>query len=103
MAAKVASGTRVTRCGTDLSAHRARPLTTTMASLATRSLALARTHTSRAVSSRLLSTTRVVRQEATPNLGSVPPAKKPVGAFRGGCVPCSLVELRGCLELIRDV
>ena len=36
---------------------------------------------------RLLSTTRVVREEAAaPNLGSVPPAKKPVGAFRGGCV-----------------
>ncbi|KAI0789807.1 hypothetical protein C8Q75DRAFT_764917 [Abortiporus biennis] len=38
-------------------------------------------------SRRLLSTTRVVRDEATsPNLGTVPPPKKPVGAFRGGIV-----------------
>ncbi|KAI0713999.1 hypothetical protein C8T65DRAFT_645170 [Cerioporus squamosus] len=57
-----------------------------MASLAARTLPLARAHSSRTVSSRLLSTTRVVRQEATPNLGSVPPVKKPVGAFRGGIV-----------------
>ena len=81
-------GNASTRCGTDLSGHtRVRPLTTTMASLAARSLPLARTHSARAAPRRLLSTTRVVRQEATPNLGSVPPAKKPVGAFRGGCVP----------------
>ncbi len=57
-----------------------------MASLAARALPLARTQSAR-IQSRLLSTTRVVRQEATPNLGTVPPAKKPVGAFRGGCVP----------------
>lgn len=63
---------------------RVRPLTTTMASLAARTLPVARIPYSRVVSHRLLSTTRVVRQEATPNLGSVPPAKKPVGAFRGG-------------------
>ncbi|KAI0643176.1 hypothetical protein C8Q79DRAFT_1013138 [Trametes meyenii] len=56
-----------------------------MASLAARALPLARTHSSRAPS-RLLSTTRVVRQETTPNLGTVPAAKKPVGAFRGGIV-----------------
>ncbi|TBU31835.1 hypothetical protein BD309DRAFT_1026586 [Dichomitus squalens] len=53
--------------------------------LASRSLSLARTTRPR-VSSRLLSTTRAVREEASPNLGSVPPAKKPVGAFRGGIV-----------------
>ncbi|KAI0087813.1 hypothetical protein BDY19DRAFT_892568 [Irpex rosettiformis] len=39
------------------------------------------------VGRRLLSTSSVIRQEAasaTPNIGSVPPPKKPVGAFRGG-------------------
>lgn len=61
------------------------PTATTMASLAARALPLARTQPAR-IQTRLLSTTRVVRQEATPNLGAVPPAKKPVGAFRGGCV-----------------
>ncbi|EJF63175.1 hypothetical protein DICSQDRAFT_82590 [Dichomitus squalens LYAD-421 SS1] len=53
--------------------------------LASRSLSLARATRPR-VSSRLLSTTRAVCEEASPNLGSVPPAKKPVGAFRGGIV-----------------
>ncbi|KAI0755129.1 hypothetical protein C8Q80DRAFT_412278 [Daedaleopsis nitida] len=57
-----------------------------MASLAARTFALARIPPSRAASCRLISTTRAVRQEASPNLGSVPPAKKPVGAFRGGIV-----------------
>ncbi|KAI0631996.1 hypothetical protein C8Q77DRAFT_1158680 [Trametes polyzona] len=57
-----------------------------MASLAARTLPLARTHAVR-TQSRLLSTTRAVRQEAAaPNFGSVPPPKKPVGAFRGGIV-----------------
>ncbi|KAF7796265.1 hypothetical protein EIP86_007439 [Pleurotus ostreatoroseus] len=39
-------------------------------------------------SQRWLSTTRVVREEAaaSPNLGTLPPPKKPVGAFRGGIV-----------------
>ncbi|KAH9841420.1 uncharacterized protein C8Q71DRAFT_845601 [Rhodofomes roseus] len=40
------------------------------------------------LSKRALSTTRIVREAApaTPNLGTVPPPKKPVGAFRGGVV-----------------
>ncbi|KAI0731927.1 hypothetical protein C8Q72DRAFT_182419 [Fomitopsis betulina] len=43
---------------------------------------------SSAFSRRALSTSRVVRSEAvpTPNIGTVPPPKKPVGAFRGGVV-----------------
>ncbi|EPT05119.1 hypothetical protein FOMPIDRAFT_1021481 [Fomitopsis schrenkii] len=44
---------------------------------------------SSALSRRALSTSRVVRSEAapaTPNIGTVPPPKKPVGAFRGGVV-----------------
>ncbi|KAK7681602.1 hypothetical protein QCA50_015335 [Cerrena zonata] len=45
----------------------------------------------RLVSRRLISTTQVVREAAptpaaAPNLGSIPPPKKPVGAFRGGIV-----------------
>jgi hypothetical protein len=36
--------------------------------------------------SRLLSTTRVVCNEAVPNLGTVPAQKKPIGGFRGGFV-----------------
>ncbi|KAH9889810.1 hypothetical protein C8Q73DRAFT_705571 [Cubamyces lactineus] len=56
-----------------------------MASFVSRALPLVRTQPSR-ISTRLLSTTRVARQEVTPNLGTVPPAKKPVGAFRGGIV-----------------
>ncbi|KAH9847892.1 hypothetical protein C2E23DRAFT_740637 [Lenzites betulinus] len=56
-----------------------------MASLAARACPLARTQFVR-TQTRLLSNTRVVRQEATPNIGSVPPAKRPVGAFRGGIV-----------------
>ncbi|KAG1861723.1 hypothetical protein DFJ58DRAFT_776776 [Suillus subalutaceus] len=37
---------------------------------------------------RFLSTTRVLREEATtsPNLGSVQPQKRPVGGFRGGII-----------------
>ncbi|GJE88266.1 hypothetical protein PsYK624_043490 [Phanerochaete sordida] len=40
------------------------------------------------ITRRTLSTSRVLRQEASaaPNLGHVPPPKKPVGAFRGGIV-----------------
>ncbi|KAI0821999.1 hypothetical protein BC628DRAFT_1391915 [Trametes gibbosa] len=56
-----------------------------MASLAACARPLVRTH-SALIQNRLLSTTRVVRQDATPNIGSVPPAKKPIGAFRGGIV-----------------
>ncbi|KAI1793303.1 hypothetical protein LXA43DRAFT_885882 [Ganoderma leucocontextum] len=55
------------------------------ARLASRSFSLAKMAPQR-TPTRLLSTTRAVRQENTPNLGSVPPAKKPVGAFRGGIV-----------------
>ncbi|PIL22399.1 hypothetical protein GSI_15087 [Ganoderma sinense ZZ0214-1] len=55
------------------------------ARLASRSFSLAKAASQRSPS-RLLSTTRVVCQETTPNLGSVPPAPKPVGAFRGGVV-----------------
>ncbi|KAI0076321.1 hypothetical protein K474DRAFT_1663155 [Panus rudis PR-1116 ss-1] len=43
----------------------------------------------RVVPKRFISTTQVLRNEAstsTPNVGSVPPPKKPVGAFRGGIV-----------------
>ncbi|KAJ3485533.1 hypothetical protein NLI96_g4903 [Meripilus lineatus] len=54
-------------------------------------LARSITHTRRAplaVQRRLISTTNVVREAAapTPNVGTVPPPKKPVGAFRGGIV-----------------
>ncbi|PCH40249.1 hypothetical protein WOLCODRAFT_136745 [Wolfiporia cocos MD-104 SS10] len=38
------------------------------------------------LSARTLSTSHVAREAAAPNLGSVPPPKKPVGAFRGGIV-----------------
>jgi hypothetical protein len=41
------------------------------------------------ITRRAFTTSHIVRQEATttaPNLGHVPPPKKPVGAFRGGCV-----------------
>lgn len=68
-----------------------RPLPPTMSSL--RCLAAS----SRAVilrpsaptSARLLSSTRVARDTVVPagaNLGTIPPPKKPVGGFRGGCV-----------------
>ncbi|KAI0917368.1 hypothetical protein AcW1_007430 [Taiwanofungus camphoratus] len=56
-----------------------------MSSILARHLASSRSFPSR-VAGRFLSTTRVVREEATPNLGTVPPPKKPVGAFRGGIV-----------------
>ncbi|OCH85745.1 hypothetical protein OBBRIDRAFT_814952 [Obba rivulosa] len=42
--------------------------------------------TSIPASRRLLSSSQVVRDAATPNLGTVPPPKKPIGAFRGGIV-----------------
>ncbi|CCL99259.1 uncharacterized protein FIBRA_01274 [Fibroporia radiculosa] len=45
---------------------------------------------SRPVSSRIvgrhLSTTNVIRDATAPNVGILPPPKKPVGAFRGGVV-----------------
>ena len=47
------------------------------------------------VTRRLFTTSGVLRQEevsATPNLGHVPPPKKPVGAFRGGCVQTDRYE-----------
>ncbi|OBZ71159.1 hypothetical protein A0H81_08735 [Grifola frondosa] len=56
-----------------------------MSSLSTRCLSAARAasvHSSR----RLLSTTRVVRDAAAPDLGTIAAPKKPVGAFRGGIV-----------------
>ncbi|CAL1712924.1 unnamed protein product [Somion occarium] len=57
-----------------------------MSFAATRSLSFARGAQS-LVSRRLISTTPVIREAAaTPNLGSVPPPKRPVGAFRGGIV-----------------
>lgn len=57
-----------------------------MSFAATRSLSFARGAQS-LVSRRLISTTPVIREAAaTPNLGSVPPPKRPVGAFRGGYV-----------------
>ncbi|KAI0802076.1 hypothetical protein BC629DRAFT_1591714 [Irpex lacteus] len=46
-------------------------------------LAVARFSTS-VVGRRLLSSSRILREEAAPNLGSIPPPKKPAGAFRGG-------------------
>ncbi len=57
---------------------------TTMSSVLTRSVATFRPRSAQ-VSQRWISTTRAVREEVTsPNLGTVPPPKKPVGAFRGG-------------------
>ncbi|KAF5369281.1 hypothetical protein D9758_002525 [Tetrapyrgos nigripes] len=52
-----------------------------------RTLSLSRT-AFRASGGRFLSTTRVVRNEAatTPNIGTAPAPKKPVGGFRGGIV-----------------
>ena len=55
---------------------------TTMSAALARSVVIVRPSSAR-VSQRWLSTTRVVREEA-PNVGSVPPPKRPVGAFRGG-------------------
>ncbi|KAG2353565.1 hypothetical protein BDR07DRAFT_1367001, partial [Suillus spraguei] len=42
----------------------------------------------RSSGARFLSTTRVLREEASPspNLGSVQPQKRPVGGFRGGII-----------------
>ncbi|TBU44295.1 hypothetical protein BD309DRAFT_862642 [Dichomitus squalens] len=51
---------------------------------ASRSFSPARTTRPR-IANRSLSSTRAVREEASPNWGSVPPAKKRIGAFRGGC------------------
>ncbi|PSR70543.1 hypothetical protein PHLCEN_2v13582 [Hermanssonia centrifuga] len=57
-----------------------------MSSVLTRSVATFRPRSAQ-VSQRWISTTRAVREEVTsPNLGTVPPPKKPVGAFRGGIV-----------------
>lgn len=56
---------------------------TTMSYAISRSVATVRPHSAR-VSRRWLSTSRIVRAEASPNIGSLPPPKKPVGAFRGG-------------------
>lgn len=50
--------------------------------------------TSIPASRRLLATSQVLRDAATPNLGTVPPPKKPIGAFRGGCVPCQARRLQ---------
>jgi hypothetical protein len=41
---------------------------------------------SRYAQTRSISTSRTLRNEPTPNLGSAQPQKKPVGGFRGGCV-----------------
>ncbi|KDQ62385.1 hypothetical protein JAAARDRAFT_170722 [Jaapia argillacea MUCL 33604] len=58
-----------------------------MASSLPRSLVLAR-QTCTPSSARFLSTSHVLRNEvaASPNLGTVPPPKKPIGGFRGGVI-----------------
>ncbi|KAF8225889.1 hypothetical protein L208DRAFT_1304670 [Tricholoma matsutake] len=40
----------------------------------------------RYVQTRLISTSRTLRNEAAPNLGPTQPQKKPIGGFRGGIV-----------------
>jgi hypothetical protein len=50
---------------------------------------------------RSLSTTRILRDTAVPvgaNLGTVPPPKKPVGGFRGGCATFNLSFTRPLLK-----
>lgn len=60
------------------------PATMSSVQILARHLSRARP-TSTGVSSRLFSTSRALRNETAPNLGTVTP-KKPVGAFRGGYV-----------------
>jgi hypothetical protein len=60
-------------------------------------------HSLRAVQCRNLSTSSILRNEATSNLGTVAVQKKPIGGFRGGYVLFLRIVMAGIHCLIRIV